>query len=105
MRSAIPRTGIFVSRMRTVGCRSRIRAQALPPQALPHVFDRFYQAAPQQTSTRGIGIGLSIVKKICDRYGWAIDLHSEPDRGTRVWLRLPLATPEAARPGTDPARS
>ncbi|CAJ0696991.1 MULTISPECIES: sensor histidine kinase [Ralstonia] len=77
----------------------------IAPQALPHVFDRFYQAAPQQTSTRGIGIGLSIVKKICDRYGWAIDLHSEPDRGTRVWLRLPLATPEAARPGTDPARS
>ncbi|MGA3882182.1 sensor histidine kinase, partial [Bacillus pumilus] len=28
----------------------------IAPQALPHVFDRFYQAAPQQTSTRGIGI-------------------------------------------------
>lgn len=77
----------------------------IAPQALPNAFDRFYQAGLQQTPTGGLGIGLSIVKKICDRYGWVIELHSEPDRGTRVSVHLPLTSPEPARPGTHSARS
>ncbi|PMS21744.1 two-component sensor histidine kinase [Trinickia dabaoshanensis] len=59
--------------------------------ALPHVFDRFYQAKSQRTSTSGVGIGLSIVNKICDRYGWLIQIGSEPGAGTCVSLRLPSA--------------
>jgi signal transduction histidine kinase len=70
----------------------------IPTQALPYVFDRFYQAAPQPTATRGAGIGLSIVKKICGRYGWSVEITSEPDHGTRVSLHLPSAGPAAARP-------
>jgi signal transduction histidine kinase len=64
-------------------------------EALPHVFDRYYRAAPEQTEARGFGIGLSIVKKICDRYGWAIRLESEPHQGTRVSLSLPVAGSES----------
>ncbi|MBN3805245.1 HAMP domain-containing histidine kinase [Paraburkholderia sp. Ac-20336] len=60
-------------------------------EALPHVFDRFYRAAQGQTEPQGFGIGLSIVKKICDRYGWAIQLESAERQGTRVSLSLPLA--------------
>lgn len=63
----------------------------VPAQALPHLFDRFYQAASPETAARGAGIGLSIVKKICDRYRWSVELNSEPERGTRVSLRLPQA--------------
>jgi len=59
-------------------------------EALPHVFDRFYRAGPVQTEQRGFGIGLSIVKKICDRYGWAIRLESAEHQGTRVSVSLPL---------------
>ncbi|MEX3934061.1 sensor histidine kinase [Paraburkholderia phymatum] len=66
--------------------------------ALPHVFDRFYQASPEQTAGHGVGIGLAIVKKICDRYGWPVELESEPGRGTRVSLRLPAAGPGSASP-------
>ena len=65
----------------------------IPAQALPHVFDRFYQAHAPATQTRGVGIGLSIVKNICGRYGWPIELSSELGRGTRISLRLPLAAP------------
>ncbi|WP_175720420.1 sensor histidine kinase [Burkholderia anthina] len=60
--------------------------RGIPAEALPHVFDRGYQA---RTAAPGFGIGLSIVKKICDRHGWAIRIGSEPDKGTRVSLRLP----------------
>jgi signal transduction histidine kinase len=65
----------------------------IPTDALPHVFERFYRADSVVASARGFGIGLSIVKKICDWYGWAVELDSGPDQGTRVSLRLPLAGP------------
>ncbi len=64
----------------------------IPAHALPRVFDRFYQAGYPRTATPGVGIGLSIVKKICDRYGWSIRIDSEPEKGTIgtcVSLRLP----------------
>ncbi|HKT95511.1 MAG TPA: HAMP domain-containing sensor histidine kinase [Paraburkholderia sp.] len=63
----------------------------IPAHALPHVFDRLYQVASPEAPTAGVGIGLSIVKKICDRYGWAIEIGSEPGKGTCVSLRLPTA--------------
>ncbi|MFM0420313.1 sensor histidine kinase [Paraburkholderia aromaticivorans] len=65
--------------------------RGIPADALPYVFDRFYHVDATRSSARGFGIGLSIVKKICDRYGWAIKLDSEPAKGTCVSLRLPSA--------------
>ncbi len=47
------------------------------------VFDRFYKE-----SDRGIGIGLSIVKKLCEELDIAIEIESEVDRGTKVTLRF-----------------
>ncbi|MFM0197828.1 HAMP domain-containing sensor histidine kinase [Paraburkholderia strydomiana] len=65
--------------------------RGIPPDALPHVFKRFYQAGAAHAAAPGFGIGLSIVRKVCDRYGWSIRLDSEPGSGTRVSLRLPPA--------------
>ncbi len=63
----------------------------IPTHAIPHVFDRFYQADAPGNPTPGVGIGLSIVKRLCDRYGWSIKIRSEPGQGTCVSLRLPAA--------------
>jgi signal transduction histidine kinase len=63
----------------------------IPAHAIAHVFDRFYQAGSLDASTPGGGIGLSIVRKLCDRYGWSIEIGSEPGKGTCVSLRLPAA--------------
>ena len=63
----------------------------IPANAIPHVFDRFYQAGSPDTPTPGIGIGLSIVRKLCERHGWSIEIGSEPGKGTSVSLRLPAA--------------
>jgi signal transduction histidine kinase len=66
-------------------------------EVLPHVFNRFYRASvAAPDAADGFGIGLALVRKLCERCGWAIALDSEPGRGTRVSLRLPLA---AAAPG------
>jgi len=65
--------------------------RGIPPDALPHVFERFYQAGATHAAAPGFGIGLSIVRKICDRYGWSIKLDSVQGNGTCVSLRLPPA--------------
>jgi signal transduction histidine kinase len=56
--------------------------------ALPHVFDRFYRAPGGGPD--GFGIGLAIVRKICDRHGWQIAVDSQEGVGTRVTLDLKL---------------
>ncbi|EEA03528.1 integral membrane sensor signal transduction histidine kinase [Burkholderia sp. H160] len=60
----------------------------IPAHAIPHVFDRFYRAGSPNTPTPGVGIGLSIVRKLCERFGWSIEIGSEPGKGTCVSLRL-----------------
>jgi signal transduction histidine kinase len=61
-------------------------------QALPHVFERFYRAPGGRGD--GFGMGLAIVKKICDRYGWRIEVDSAEGKGTCVLLGLD--TPKAS---------
>lgn len=56
----------------------------IPRAALDKVFQRLYKGAHSE----GAGIGLSLVKKICDRYGWSIVLESEEGIGTRAVLRF-----------------
>lgn len=62
-------------------------------QALPHVFERFYRAPGGRGD--GFGMGLAIVKKICDRYGWRIAVDSAEGKGTRVLLGLDAPQPPA----------
>jgi signal transduction histidine kinase len=58
----------------------------IPVEALPHVFERFYRAPGGRGD--GFGIGLAIVKRICDRYGWRITVDSAAGTGTRIMLVL-----------------
>ncbi|HTY99914.1 MAG TPA: HAMP domain-containing sensor histidine kinase [Rhodocyclaceae bacterium] len=48
------------------------------------VFQRYYRGA----ESRGAGIGLSLVKRICDRQGWQILLESREGEGTTATLRF-----------------
>ena len=55
----------------------------IAPEQLPLIFDRFKRGTEY---AGGFGLGLSIVKAICDEAGIAIQVSSEPDRGTGVML-------------------
>ncbi|MGY3925614.1 ATP-binding protein [Aeromonas simiae] len=55
----------------------------IPAEKLPHIFEPFCQAQDNQSEgTVGSGLGLTIVKKLCELMGGEITLHSEVDVGT-----------------------
>lgn len=49
---------------------------------LPKIFQRYYRGR----DSGGAGIGLALVKRICDHYGWDIHADSAPGDGTRIRL-------------------
>ena len=60
--------------------------------ALPHVFEMFYQGAdPRSATQKGLGIGLALAKSLIDMHGGAISAASGGvDRGSEFTLRLPV---------------
>ncbi len=64
----------------------------IPPQFLPHVFDRFCQADASTTRTyQGLGLGLSIVKHLVELHGGLVSAHSRgKGSGARFVVQLPL---------------
>ena len=49
---------------------------------LAHIFERRYRGA----QSRGLGLGLYLVKRICDRLGWRIEATNAPGAGARFDL-------------------
>jgi signal transduction histidine kinase len=65
----------------------------IPPQDLPHVFERFYRGDRSRTrATGGFGLGLAIAKAVVEAYGGTISAKSEPGRGTRMTVNLPASS-------------
>jgi len=66
----------------------------IPPQFLPHVFDRFSQQdSTASRSYSGLGLGLAIAKQLIELHGGAIFAHSAGEgRGATFALTLPLAS-------------
>lgn len=54
------------------------------PEELARALERYYKGA----SSTGAGVGLSLVKRICDRYGWSISLDSQKGRGTTAQIQF-----------------
>ncbi len=72
----------------------------IAPALLPHVFNLFTQAEwTVGRSEGGLGIGLTLVRRLVELHGGAISAHSAgPGRGSEFVVRLPLCeAPEEAR--------
>ncbi len=57
----------------------------IAPEALPHVFDRFYKSA----DSRGSGLGLAIAKNLVSAHGGQLSVESELGKGTVMRMSLP----------------
>ena len=61
----------------------------ISPEALPHIFQRFYRAdASRGSSKRGSGLGLAIVARIIADHGGRVWADSTPGEGTSIYFTL-----------------
>lgn len=65
--------------------------QGIEEQNLKRIFDPFFREA--KDTEKGFGLGLSIVKKICNQYGWGIEVSSEPMKGTTFTITTSNSEP------------
>jgi signal transduction histidine kinase len=60
----------------------------IPPEELPHVFDRFWRGG--KVRAEGSGLGLAIARELVRAHGGEILVESKPDQGTTFRFSLPL---------------
>jgi len=79
--------------------------RGIDARLLPHIFDPFVQGNPDYARTEGgLGIGLSIVRRIVEMHGGSVGAVSKgPNSGSEFTIKLPLPadTPTTAPPSPD----
>ena len=64
----------------------------IAPEHLPRLSERFYRVDRSRSrETGGTGLGLAITKHVAQRHGGALRIESEPGKGSRFMLVLPLS--------------
>ena len=62
----------------------------IPPEDLPHIFERFYRADHSRSrATGGAGLGLAIARQFVEVHGGRIQVSSEQGQGARFTFTLP----------------
>ncbi len=75
------------------------RGPGLPPESLPHLFEKFYRAPG--TPAGGTGLGLSIVKGFVEAHGGRVEAENRSGGGAQFTIHLPVQ--EAPAPALEPA--
>jgi len=71
----------------------------IPLEVQEHIFERFFTT---KAVGEGTGLGLPVVREILNAHGGTIHVISEPGKGSRFEVSLPLAGPEAKEGATTP---
>jgi signal transduction histidine kinase len=65
--------------------------RGIPETELPFLFEPFYRVDKSRSKkTGGFGLGLSICKQIIEAHKGTIEIQSEQDKGTTVFISLPI---------------
>ena len=68
----------------------------------PHIFEPFTQEHPDaRTQYNGVGLGMSIVKKLVDQMRGTVEVDSSPGQGRVVQITLPIRIDEAGQTGEE----
>ena len=95
-----PKGGKVLVTVSEVGEEAAIRVRdtgpGIPPEELPHIFDRFHQVDGSATREHeGTGIGLSLARDLTRLHGGTIHAASEPGFGAELIVTLPKVQEEA----------
>jgi len=63
----------------------------IPPAFLDRVFDQFFRVPNAESSVKGIGLGLTIVRGVARVHGGSVEVVNEVEGGCCFTVRLPLA--------------
>jgi len=73
-----------------IECYVRDNGAGIPPDDLPHIFERFYRVEKGRSrETGGTGLGLSIVKHIAQLHGGRVWAENREEGGLAIIMRLP----------------
>jgi signal transduction histidine kinase len=89
---AMGRTGALTIGLRHEGGNALISIGdtgcGIPAELIERIFDPFFTTKP---AGEGTGLGLDIVRKIVEKHGGSIVIHSEVGRGSTFTVSLPIA--------------
>jgi signal transduction histidine kinase len=94
LRNTPPGGRILIGCRRTAPNADRIEfrvddnGRGIPPDLLPHVFDRYVKSV----DSGGTGLGLAIAKRLVEAHGGGISAESEPGKSTSIRFWIPLQT-------------
>jgi CheY-like chemotaxis protein/anti-sigma regulatory factor (Ser/Thr protein kinase) len=81
--------------------RVRDNGIGISPDLLPRVFDMFTQLATDERSRTGLGLGLTIVRRLVEMHGGRVGVTSEGSgRGSEFTVRLPVAADQPPLPAS-----
>ncbi len=82
-------TGSITVTVHDTGVSVRDTGVGMSSDELQQVFEPFFRGGDRRAD--GQGIGLSIVRRLSERYGWPVTLSSEPGHGTLANISFPSA--------------
>jgi two-component system, sensor histidine kinase len=67
--------------------------RGIPPDQHDRIFQEYYQLGnPERDRTKGLGLGLAIVRRLVDLLGCELKVRSRLGRGSRFEVSVPIAT-------------
>jgi two-component system, OmpR family, sensor kinase len=89
-----PRDGLITVSAEPEGGRLRVRVSdtgsGIPPEDIPHLFDRLYYRERRGREGAGSGLGLIIARRILELHGSGLEVASEVNAGTTFTFFLPM---------------